>query len=107
MRSWVMCVLVACGGSKGSTVDGTPAGPGPQLAGCPVFPANFIFNTPIDSLPVDPNSDAYITTISGTKKLHLDLGTQLNQQATDFYGIPYNVVQGNSLAFTAVAYDPN
>jgi hypothetical protein len=46
----------------------------------------------IDNLPVDPNSDAYITTIGGTRKLHLDLGTQIDQQATDFYGIPWNVM---------------
>src|SRR5438067_3096127 len=106
MRIWVMCVLVACGGSHSST-DAPPAGPGPQLAGCPVFPANFIFNTRIDSLPADPNSDAYLATIGGAKKLHLDLGTQLDQQATDFYGIPYNLVAGNGLAWSSVAYDPN
>ncbi len=118
-RFIAVCVLVACGSStkakpdgQGSggpgdadhAVDGAPAGPGPMLAGCPVLPANHVFNTPIDTLPVDPNSDAYIATISATRKLHLDLGTEVDQQAADFYGIPFNIVHANGYTWPAVAY---
>src|ERR1051325_9827166 len=87
MRAFAVCVLVACGGGPsgggggGGNADAPSGGPGSQLGGCPLFPANFVFNTPIDSLPVDPHSGDYITTIGGTKKLHLDLGTQIDQQA--------------------------
>jgi hypothetical protein len=42
------------------------------VTGCSVFPANNIWNTRIDSLPVDANSDAYISTIGPTKGLHPD-----------------------------------
>ena len=28
------------------------------LGGCPMFPANNVWNTPVDNLPVDPNSAA-------------------------------------------------
>ena len=35
----------------------------PQLAGCPVLPADDIWNSPVDTLPVDPSSDAYIASI--------------------------------------------
>src|ERR1700733_8811800 len=113
----IVLLLAACGGGKGSgdsgdddgstdaaTGDGAPLGTGPQLAGCPVLPSNHVFNTPIASLPVDPNSDAYIATIGGTDKLHLDLGTDTDQTAADFYGIPYNVVHGNSLTWPTAAY---
>src|SRR5207244_9456270 len=36
--------------------------------------------------------------------LHLDLGQTVDQQAQDFYGIPYNVVNGNSFTWPSVAF---
>jgi hypothetical protein len=101
----VMCALVACGGGSDGVKD-APGGGGsdaPQIGACAMFPSSFIFNTPIDSLPVDPNSAAYIGSI-GSNNLHLDLGTQTDQQASDFYGIPYNVVHGASLTWTNVHF---
>jgi hypothetical protein len=101
----------ACGGPGNSnSVDAYNFmdAPGPKdspiIGGCPVFPGNNIFNTPIGALPVDPSSDAYITTIGTAKKLHLDLGQTVDQQAVDFYGIPYNVEHASSLAWTQIAY---
>ena len=35
----------------------------PQIAGCTVFPADNIWNAPVDTLPLDPKSAAYIDTI--------------------------------------------
>jgi hypothetical protein len=104
--------LAACGGGSGAVDamgdsrfrDAPGLNDGPQLGGCPLFPSNYIFNSPIDGLPVDPNSAAYITLIGATRKLHLDLGTQTDQQAADFYGIPYNLVHGAALTWPQVAY---
>src|SRR5437660_12266478 len=99
----VACALAGCGSSHGH--DGPPSD-GPNLGACPLFPGNFIFNTPIDSLPADPNSAAYLMTIGGSPtqqkslKIHLDLGTQTDQQASDYYGIPFNTVSGATLAWT-------
>jgi hypothetical protein len=45
-----------------------------------------------------------MTTI-GVRNLHLDLGTQENQSATDYYGIPYNVVNGSTLTWSTFAFD--
>ena len=42
------------------------------VTGCSVFPSNNVWNTRIDSLPVDVNSNAYITTIGATNGLHPD-----------------------------------
>ncbi len=63
----------------------------PQIAGCPVFPANNIWNTPVDSLPVDPNSAVYINTIGADGFLHPDFGTEWDGAPI---GIPYVVVSG-------------
>ncbi len=65
----------------------------PQIGGCPIFPANNIWNTPIDRLPVDVNSAAYINTIGADGFLHPDFGTEWNG---DPIGIPYVAVSGVS-----------
>lgn len=85
-------------GGGGTNPDGGgPTGTSPVLAGCPILPSNHIFNTPIDSLPVHPSSAAFMGTI-GTHNLHLDLGSTVDQTSTTYYGIPWNVVHGSSLA---------
>jgi hypothetical protein len=54
-----------------------------------VFPANHALNMPINSLPVHPNSDAYVATIGANTALHPDFGTYYNGYPM---GISYNVV---------------
>lgn len=92
----------------GGYVRDTPvtcvAATGPTIAGCPLLPADHIFNTPIDALPVHAQSDAFINTIGATRRVHLDLGTTTDQQAADFYGIPYNLVRGSQLTWPTVAF---
>src|SRR3954467_7136343 len=73
----------------------------PVIAGCPILPANHIFNTAIDTLPVHPDSGAFLATI-GSHHVHLDLGTTVDQASPAYYGIPYNVVHGGP--WTAVQY---
>ena len=46
----------------------------PTLTGCPVFPSNNIWNTPINTLPLDANSATYVSTIGPTDPLHPDYG---------------------------------
>jgi hypothetical protein len=106
-RTVLISILAAACGSDAKKISGDgslPTADGPSLSSCPILPVNHIFNTPIDNLPVDPNSDAYIATIGGTKKLHLDLGTQTDQQAADFYGIPFNTMHGKTDAWSTVAF---
>jgi hypothetical protein len=110
-RIAMMCGLVACGAGAHASFDApVGSGDGPMQAGCPMLPANHIFNTRIDGLSVDPHSADYIATIGDTIHVHLDLGTQTNQQAADYYGIPSNLVHAASFAWPSVAYtstDPN
>jgi len=65
---------------------------GPSLAGCPVLPADNVWNTPVESLPVDPRSSDYIRAIGADKGVHPDFGSGLWEGAP--IGIPYNIVPG-------------
>jgi hypothetical protein len=92
------------GGFVRDTATTCVAATGPTIGGCPLLPVDHVFNTPIDALPVHANSDAFIATIGGTRRLHLDLGTQTDQQAADYYGIPFNLVRGSQLTWPTVAF---
>ncbi len=61
---------------------------GPTIAGCPVFPSDNPWNTPIDGAPLHPRSNEIVTTIlaNGGDFLHPDFGEN------PAYGIPYVVV---------------
>jgi hypothetical protein len=77
----------------------------PSLGGCQIFPANHIFNTRIDSLPVHPQSAAFIQTInSGTRYLHMDLGQTEDMTSSEYWGIPYNLVHASTYAWQPVSY---
>jgi len=92
------------GGPDAGTGPDASTGPGPSLGGCPVLPADHVFNTPIDGLPVHAQSAAFIMTIGGARRLHLDLGTTTDQQSAEYYGIPYNLVNGAAITWPTVAY---
>lgn len=64
----------------------------------PLFPANNPWNQRITNAPVSPYSAGIlnrITTLSGNGRLHPDFSQNFAGSAP-LYGIPYNVVQGNS-----------
>jgi hypothetical protein len=75
---------------------------GPSLEGCPVLPADNIWNTSVETLPVDPNSSAYISTIGAATGLHPDFGSGTWNGAP--IGIPYTVVSG-SQAQVSITFD--
>lgn len=78
----------------------------PLIGHCPVLPPDHVFNTPIDGLPVHPQSSAFLQTISSSpRRLHLDLGQSEDMASAEYWGIPYNVVQGRSFAWPAVHFD--
>ena len=55
--------------------DGATGAPPPQVAGCDIFPADNIWNTPVDALPVHPMSDTWVQTIGPAVNLHPDFGS--------------------------------
>lgn len=68
---------------------------GPAIANCPVFPADNFWNTPVDSLPVHPQSDAWIDSIGRDVEFHMDFGSGTYEGG--LLGIPYDVVSGSSV----------
>ena len=46
----------------------------PQVAGCPVFPGDSVWNVPVDDLPVHPDSERYILNNGPDRSLHPDFG---------------------------------
>jgi len=77
---------------------------GPMLEGCPVFPVDHIWNAPIDTLPVDPNSAAYINTIGASRGLHPDFGSGTWEGFP--IGIPYVTVPGTQAKVNVIfGYD--
>ena len=78
-----------------------PAGSSTILTVRPMFPADNIWNVTIDTLPVDANSSAYVTTIGAAKTMHADFGTVYNGAPN---GIPFIVVPG-SQPRVAVSFD--
>jgi len=66
-------------------------GPTPsELDNCLVFPADNIWNTPIDHLPVHSNSAVYLATIGISARLKADFGSGTWEGAR--IGIPYVLV---------------
>ena len=65
----------------------------PEIAGCPVFPPGDIWSTPVDQLPVDGSSAAYVATIGTDANLHPDFGSGLWNGGP--IGIPFVVVGGD------------
>src|SRR5260370_41045423 len=101
MRKPSLLLSLALGGCQ-TLPAGGPSAP-PAIAGCQILPPNHVFNTPIDSLPVHPNSAAFIATI-GAHNLHLDIGTTVDPKSSSNYGIPYIVEHAYSFSWAAIRY---
>jgi len=69
------------------------AAPAAMALDCGFFPADNIWNTRIDDLPVHPGSSAYIDTIGRDGHLHPDFGS--GEWDGGPIGIPYVVVDGS------------
>ncbi|WP_051942997.1 hypothetical protein [Streptacidiphilus rugosus] len=72
------------------------SGSAADLGGCPVAPADSIWRTPVDTLPVSPHSGAYITAIGADQHLHADFGSGTWNGAP--MGIPITVIPAGTPA---------
>jgi hypothetical protein len=59
-----------------------------SVGGCQILPANNIWNTPVDNLPVDPNSATYVNSIGPLSPLFPDFWSNVS-------GVFINVVGAN------------
>jgi hypothetical protein len=75
-------------GPSGVASGGTPV---PGASGCPMFPADNVWNTDIAGMPVDAHSAAWLASMhSATTNLHPDFGP--SGDPSNPYGMPYTVV---------------
>jgi IPT/TIG domain len=78
----------------------------PTLLGQQLFPADYPWNQNIANAPVAANSAAIISHIGGSIGIHPDWGEDSASNGdSPLYGIPYNVVHGNSTAKVNVIID--
>jgi hypothetical protein len=81
-------VLLAC-----LLAPGLQARAGAQeVAGCPVFPADNVWNVRVDELPVHPRSDDFVEAIGADVGVHPDFGTVYEGAPI---GIPFVTVPGS------------
>jgi len=66
----------------------------PIIDGCLVFPSDHIWNTRVDSLPVDIRSDEYIDSIGREVGLHADFGSGLWEGGP--IGIPFTTADAST-----------
>lgn len=79
----------------------------PTLLGTQLYPSDNPWNQRIASAPAATNSAAILNNIItryGDGRLHPDFGQDYHD-SSDLYGIPYNIVHGNSTAKTSVVID--
>src|SRR5262245_17456062 len=79
----------------------------PTLLGNQLFPSDNPWNQLVTNAPVAANSAAIldnIVTLYGNNRLHPDFGQDYGT-SQDLYGIPYNVVHGNSTPRIDVVID--
>ena len=73
-RVSAICIgVVFCLASASVMMRPAPAASA-ALAGCPMFPADNVWNARVDGLPVDVRSSEYITAIGANNGLHPDFG---------------------------------
>ncbi|MGA7833823.1 MAG: hypothetical protein WCA31_01280 [Acidimicrobiales bacterium] len=90
--------------SVGHDVGALSAQDGTVIPGtnCPAFPADNVWNTAITDLPVNANSETWLSAMdASTTLLHPDYGPSGN--ARQPYGIPWQIVPANTL-FTHVSF---
>ncbi len=63
-----------------------------RIGGCQIFPADNMWNTPIDQLDLHPLSDTYVQSIGGDTWVHPDFGTEWNGYDI---GIPFDIIPDN------------
>jgi hypothetical protein len=78
---------------------GLAAAQAPTAGTCPVFPADHIWNTRIDQLPVHPSSSTWVATIGANSPVHPDFGSGTWDGGP--IGIPFVTVPGTQTKYPA------
>jgi hypothetical protein len=103
--TWAVVVMVCASlsgcGDPSAAQQGVAGGVRPGARNtCAYFPADAIFNTRIDGLPVHASSATWVAAINngGDKRLHADWGNSEDPRSGAYYGIPTNAVSASAHA---------
>lgn len=91
-RATVLAVVLAAAWAS-------PASAQQMINGCPVLPADNIWNTPVDTLPVLSNSTTMVNTIGASRGFHADFGSGTWDGGP--IGIPFITVPGSQQKYPA------
>ena len=80
-------------------LTGSAAAQAPAIGNCTVLPADNIWNTRIDQLPVHPSSSTWVNTIGPAAHVHPDFGS--GTYDGEPIGIPYVTVPGTQTKYPA------
>ena len=80
-------------------VVASPSAAQQTIGGCSILPADNIWNTPVDALPVLTNSSSMVTTIGAAKGMHADFGAGMWNGGP--IGIPFVSVPGSQPKYPA------
>ncbi|HEX9372987.1 MAG TPA: hypothetical protein VF897_18375, partial [Roseiflexaceae bacterium] len=89
VRIAVVAALVLLAGLAGGR-PATISAQAPALGGCPIFAGDNIWNTPVDTLPLESRSSAYVNSIGTDVSMHPDFGSGTYNGGP--IGIPFVVV---------------
>lgn len=79
----------------------------PVIAGCTIFPANNIWNTRVDNLPLTARSQDWVNSIGRNTGFHMDFGSGIwPDPGGGPIGIPYNIANASTPKFTFDFYYP-
>ncbi|MCO5174668.1 MAG: hypothetical protein M9914_10815 [Trueperaceae bacterium] len=98
----LLTAFCGCAGSRSQTPP--PPGRGPDLAGCPMLPADNIWNARVDGLPIMPPTGDYVASIGAGTSVHADFGSGLWEGAP--IGIPFTTVAAGQPTVTVSFYYP-
>jgi len=90
---WIKRLEVATVGLLVAASSGQAGAAGPTIAGCPLQPADNVWNVRVGGLSVAANSASYVSTIGNAGTLHPDFGAGTWDGGP--IGIPFVTVPGN------------
>jgi hypothetical protein len=93
LSRFLLILLLLCLAQSGAPHAAQASSPAPDI-NCNLFPADNIWNTPINTLPVDSAStNIFLNAVGGTRGMHADFGA--GQWDGADIGIPIAVVNGS------------
>ena len=93
--SFVVCLYACTLPTASALTASSSTVQSPTIGNCPVFPADNVWNAPVDQLPLNSYSASWVGTIGSTAPLHPDFGSDPAN------GIPFITVSGTPTKYPA------